>query len=105
MAPLEGESRWCESSHADMKKCEHCSKEHDGSYASGRFCNNKCARAFSTKAKRAEINKKVSKTLTKHGKYTGRKGSPFCLCCGEVNNNCYSNYCSVRCGNYYRYLI
>lgn len=40
-----------------MKKCENCSKEHEGLYASGRFCNNKCARSFSTK------NKKI---ITKH---------------------------------------
>lgn len=45
-------------------KCELCNKEHDGSYGSGRFCSIKCARSFSTKAKRSEINKKVSKALS-----------------------------------------
>ena len=40
--------------------CENCKKEHDGSYGSGRFCSSKCARAFSTKIKRKEINEKVS---------------------------------------------
>ena len=31
-----------------MKKiCEYCNKEHDGTYGSGRFCSNKCARKFS----------------------------------------------------------
>lgn len=49
-------------------KCENCNKEHDGSYGSGRFCSSKCARGFSTKAKRKEINEKVSKKL---------KGKPF----------------------------
>jgi RNA polymerase subunit RPABC4/transcription elongation factor Spt4 len=44
-------------------KCEHCDKEHDGDYASGRFCSNRCARGFSTKGKRAEINEKVSDSL------------------------------------------
>lgn len=44
-------------------QCENCSKEHDGSYGSGRFCSAKCARGFSTKGKRAEINKKVSNTI------------------------------------------
>ena len=48
-----------------MNICELCSKEHYGEYGSGRFCCSKCARAFSTKAKRKEINEKVSKTLTK----------------------------------------
>ena len=35
-----------------MNICELCSKEHYGEYGSGRFCCSKCARAFSTKAKR-----------------------------------------------------
>lgn len=46
-------------------KCEYCSKEHDGKYGSGRFCCQECARGFSTRAKRKEINKKVSRTLKK----------------------------------------
>ena len=46
-------------------KCENCTNTHDGSYGSGRFCNQKCAKAFSTKTKRKEINKKVSKKLSK----------------------------------------
>lgn len=45
-------------------KCENCSEKHDGLYGSGRFCSVKCARGYSTKEKRLEINKKVSKTLT-----------------------------------------
>lgn len=44
-------------------KCENCGKDHDGSYGSGRFCSNKCARGFSTKEKRDIINKKVSLKL------------------------------------------
>lgn len=31
------------------KICEYCGKIHDGSYGSGRFCCEKCSRAFSTK--------------------------------------------------------
>lgn len=42
-------------------KCENCEKEHDGTYGSGRFCSTKCARGFSTKAKRKDINEKISK--------------------------------------------
>lgn len=49
-------------------ECENCGKEHNGNYGSGRFCSNKCARSFSTKNKRKEINEKVSKSLK------GRKG-------------------------------
>ena len=48
-------------------KCEYCKKEHDGSYGSGRFCSGKCARGFSTKEKRQEINEKVSKKLSIDG--------------------------------------
>jgi predicted nucleic acid-binding Zn ribbon protein len=46
-----------------MKNCENCKQDHDGSYGSGRFCSSKCARGFSTKAKRKEINEKVSASL------------------------------------------
>lgn len=43
--------------------CENCKNEHNGYYGSGRFCSSKCARGFSTKSKRAEINKKISSKL------------------------------------------
>lgn len=43
-----------------MAICESCCVIHDGSYASGRFCSSKCSRSFSTKAKRLEINAKIS---------------------------------------------
>jgi hypothetical protein len=43
--------------------CENCKEKHDGKYGSGRFCSAKCARGFSTKNKRKEINNKVSKKL------------------------------------------
>lgn len=45
-------------------KCEKCEEEHGGTYGSGRFCSSKCARGFSTKNKRDEINRKVSMKLT-----------------------------------------
>lgn len=40
--------------------CENCKSETIEKYGSGRFCSSKCARGFSTKAKRKEINEKVS---------------------------------------------
>lgn len=54
-----------------MKECENCKNEHTGDYGSGRFCSNKCARGFSTKEKRLEINEKVKLKLIKdpHVKY------------------------------------
>ena len=48
---------------SENKICENCGIEHNGSYGSGRFCSCKCARGFSTKNKRKEINEKVSKSL------------------------------------------
>ena len=45
-------------------KCENCGIDHDGEYGSGRFCSAKCARGFSTKSKRKQINEKVAKALT-----------------------------------------
>jgi len=48
--------------------CECCNNNHTGEYGSGRFCDSKCARSFSTKANRQEINSKVSKKLS------GRRG-------------------------------
>ena len=47
-----------------MKLCEYCSKENDGSFATGRFCCRSCSYGFSTKAKRIEINKAVSISLS-----------------------------------------
>lgn len=64
-----------------IKKCELCEEEfnatrtfyQDGITIKGetRFCNKKCARSFSTREKRKEINIKVSKKLKKH--YTCEK--------------------------------
>ena len=56
-----------------MKICENCGIEHNGNYGSGRFCSTKCSRGFSTKAKRKEINAKVSSSLI--GKDTWNKSS------------------------------
>lgn len=47
-----------------MKSCEKCGVEHNGSYASGRFCSAKCSRSFSSCTNREETNAKVSKTLS-----------------------------------------
>ena len=56
-----------------MKECENCNKDHDGTFASGRFCCVECSRAFSTKSKRNEINLKVSNSLK--GKLPGHRGN------------------------------
>ena len=44
-------------------KCENCGKEHNGEYGSGRFCCNKCARAFSSKHVSEEGRRKQKETL------------------------------------------
>ena len=68
--------------------CENCNKEHDGSYGSGRFCSSKCARAFSTKIKRKEINEEVSLKLKKNLDY-------FCKDCGKkLIKKTITDYCS-----------
>ena len=55
-------------------KCENCGKDHNGYYGSGRFCSNKCARSYSTKTKRVDINKQVSiKLKGRPSKLKGRK--------------------------------
>lgn len=38
--------------------CENCGQEHDGSYASGRFCSPKCSRSYSA---RVNNEKRISK--------------------------------------------
>ena len=46
-----------------MKHCENCNTEITIKYGSGRFCPNKCAKGFSTKKLRNEINLKVASKL------------------------------------------
>ncbi len=43
--------------------CENCMRPMLRVYGSGRFCDAKCARGFSTKSRRAEISAKTSSTL------------------------------------------
>jgi hypothetical protein len=73
-----------------MKKCENCYNEHKGEYGSGRFCSMKCSRGFSTKSKRAEINKKVSNKLKKELEEKN------CLICG-IPTNSKNKTCSKEC--------
>lgn len=94
------------------KKCECCGEIHNGDYGSGRFCTSKCAKSFSTKSKRKEINEKVSKKLT--GQESKLKGiaksdnsdlnfrineERNCLICNNKYIALYKNskYCSKEC--------
>ena len=72
--------------------CENCGCNHDGTYGSGRFCSCKCARCFSSKAKREEINKKVSNTL----KLKHKKVIKTCKICLKIlSRQNHSGYCSI----------
>jgi len=82
-------------------KCENCGNKHDGDYGSGRFCSSKCARGFSTKKKRKEINEKVSKTLIKRDNINIK-----CNYCGEKIQNPtrrHKKYCSRSCSLKHRW--
>ena len=55
--------------------CEYCRGKYDIIYGSGRFCSKECAKGFSTRSKRAEINKKVSLSLSgRPNNHKGRAG-------------------------------
>lgn len=83
-----------------MRICENCKKEHNGEYGSGRFCSSKCSRGFSTKAKRGDINKKVSLKLSGSG---NTKIQKICLKCDiefSVSfRKRFQKYCSRKCGS------
>lgn len=83
-----------------MKNCEYCNKQHDGSFATGRFCNSKCAHGFSTKNKRKEINKKVSKTISIKGQWNKGNSIKIKKYC-EICNSEFVDYIfgNKTCGN------
>lgn len=72
--------------------CENCNNHHEGLYGSGRFCNAKCARGFSTKNNRKEISEKISKSLTKP---TVMKPCPACGHFFTGRNR--KKFCSINC--------
>lgn len=79
--------------------CENCGTEHEGIYGSGRFCSSKCARGFSTKKNRKEINDKISKSLIK---------SPYLKICPNCKREfkikrSKNIFCSVKCSNSFKF--
>ena len=62
-------------------KCEHCGKEHDGSFGSGRFCCRSCAnsRHYSKK-----IKDKISKGVIKYNKENKLLYTYVCEKCGKT---------------------
>lgn len=79
-------------------ECESCKKEVHEKYGSGRFCSIKCAKGFSTKEKRLEINAKVSKTLTNRG---NKPVDKICKTCSTKFTVCWKKrnriFCSHKC--------
>jgi len=75
-------------------KCEKCSKEHDGSFGSGRFCSRSCA---NSRGKRSyETKKKISESLG--GKnYAEIIVLEFCKICRKKLVNKQKIYCSKSC--------
>ena len=73
-----------------MNTCEYCGLSHEGAYGAGRFCNERCARGFSTKQKRQEISLKAKNLLK--GKRVGNAANgrsyPFYKKC----KNCYERF-------------
>ncbi len=105
-------------------KCENCNKEHDSSYGSGRFCNEKCARSFSTKkdidrktkivncivcGKEIQVSKRASSKLCKcdncrkHKKYSRENKEEFCLNCNKKLKDGQYKFCSQKCPSEYKY--
>lgn len=80
-----------------MKTCENCGNEHKGKYGSGRFCSTKCSRGFSTKAKRTEINAKVSAKLKKEKKEAVLYDLVCEICKSTFKGKPHRKYCSMKC--------
>ena len=86
-----------------MKTCENCGEHHEGTYGSGRFCSSKCARGFSTKAKRKEINEKVSRALKGSGHGNVKLNCKNCEVEFEVAwNRRHYEFCSNSCSSLFK---
>lgn len=80
-------------------KCEFCNSEHQGSYGSGRFCNSKCSRSFSSISKREEKNRKISEKL-KGRLRTRTLSTKNCIFCNDQFTTLKNaNYCSKKCAS------
>ena len=60
--------------------CENCKKEHDGTYGSGRFCSNKCARSFSTKKDNSKELKIIKCINCGNSFLINKRASLLCKC-------------------------
>ena len=92
-------------------KCEYCNNEHDGVYASGRFCNSHCAKAFSFRIANGENTREIRslrmKEKWKDSVYRTKRGIKpkekrqivVCECCKGKNEGTYGSgrFCSPKC--------
>jgi len=83
--------------------CKNCNQEDAikySKYTSGEFCSKKCSKAYSTKDKRIEINKKVSNKLSKGivEKTCAYCKGKFKVRWGKRNQNTCSRFCSGKFG-------
>jgi hypothetical protein len=99
-----------------MYICENCGTQVLLNYGSNRFCSKECARGFSTKAKRLDINKKVGDKLrgiktsdkpklednsTQHSTKCRVKKIKHCASCNdEIPHQ--RTYC-IKCSNFQKY--
>lgn len=89
-----------------MKNCENCDQGHIGEYGSGRFCSSKCARGFSTKSKRKEINEKIREALKKKGNPKIKKKCKLCKRNFEIQwSKRHQIFCSVSCSTKFKWNI
>lgn len=81
-------------------KCEYCKKEHDGTYGSGRFCSDKCAKGFSTKNKRSLISETLKKIIKEKYPLISKKcekcGKEFLVKKKKINQKTCSKKCSAQ---------
>lgn len=88
-----------------MKKCEKCQLDHEGSYGSGRFCSSSCARSFSTAASRSETTNKVLETFRRKREEVVLRESLTIICpvCNEAfktrptKSRKAKMFCSAKC--------
>ena len=88
-----------------MKKCLRCSKDHDGTFGSGKYCNRGCANARShskeTKAKMSIAGKTSEKCLKHQKSQRKEKVTKTCPQCSSdfkthVSES-FKTYCSKQC--------
>lgn len=81
-------------------KCEYCEKEHEGTYGSGRFCSDKCAKGFSTKNKRSLISETLKRIIKEKHPLIPKKcekcGKEFFVKKKKINQKTCSKKCSAQ---------